>query len=154
MSPGFLYCCVATLEVSYKFLSMIRQLFFSLIRNTTGFPFLDNCIFLPDGARVVQCEDVTGSMFVQGHNVEPQTVVGWGRRSKAEALPKPLDSIYYDPTNINVRAGCEEPKTPLKETLNPPRLRCEWAGWEGALNVGAHHATRPAWWCARNIGKP
>ena len=35
-------------------------------------------IFLPDGARVVQCEDVIGSMFVQGHNVEPQTVVWLG----------------------------------------------------------------------------
>ena len=75
MSLGFLYCCVATLdlEVSYKVLSMIRQLFFFLIRNTTGFPF-----FLSDGARGVQGEDLIGSMFVQGHNVEPQTVVWLG----------------------------------------------------------------------------
>ena len=39
-----LILCSDSLEVSYKFLSMIRQLFSSLsfvTRNTTGFPFLD-----------------------------------------------------------------------------------------------------------------
>ena len=41
-----------------------------------------------------------------------------------------------------------------RKALNPPKVEMRVGDSGESVNLGAHHAARPAWWSARNIGKP
>ena len=57
-------------------------------------------------------------------------------------------SYHWLMSTMNLQVESDE-KIP-----DPARLRCRWAGGEGALNQAHAHNACPAWSCARSSVKP